>query len=118
MSHKKAAGVTRLGRDSASQRLGVKKGDGQFAKSGNILIRQRGTQYYAGKNVMMGVDHTLFAVAAGNVKFSNKVMKKYDRRTAKVKVVSVVPVVKKAEKTKSVEKTKATEKVKPPAKTK
>jgi len=92
MSHKKAAGVTRLGRDSASQRLGVKKGDGQFAKSGNILIRQRGTQYYAGKNVKMGVDHTLFAIANGLVKFTNKTMKKFDNRTAKVKVVNVIPV--------------------------
>jgi large subunit ribosomal protein L27 len=93
MSHKKAAGVTRLGRDSASQRLGVKKGDGQFAKSGNIIIRQRGTQYYAGKNVMMGVDHTLFAIAPGKVKFSSKVMKKFDRTTKRVKVVSIVPFI-------------------------
>jgi len=89
MSHKKAAGVTRLGRDSASQRLGVKLGDGQFAKSGNIIIRQRGTQYYAGRNVQMGVDHTLFSVVNGFVKFSKKTMKKFDGRTAKVKVVSV-----------------------------
>jgi large subunit ribosomal protein L27 len=112
MSHKKAAGVTRLGRDSASQRLGVKKGDGQFAKSGNIIIRQRGTQYYAGKNVMMGVDHTLFAVAAGKVKFSNKVMKKFDGRTKKVKVVSVVPAVKAEKIKKVVEKAKTVEKKK------
>jgi large subunit ribosomal protein L27 len=104
MSHKKAAGVTRLGRDSASQRLGVKKGDGQFARSGNIIIRQRGTQYYAGKNVKMGVDHTLFAIADGKVKFTEKVMKKYDRRTAKVKVVNVVTAEKKVEKAKAVEK--------------
>jgi large subunit ribosomal protein L27 len=104
MSHKKAAGVTRLGRDSASQRLGVKLSDGQYAKSGNIIIRQRGTQYFAGKNVKMGVDHTLFATAAGKVKFTEKVMKKYNRRTAKVKVVNVVPADKKVEKTKAAEK--------------
>jgi large subunit ribosomal protein L27 len=91
MSHKKAAGVTRLGRDSASQRLGVKLGDGQFAKCGNIIIRQRGTRYYAGKNVQMGVDHTLFSVVNGLVKFTNKTMKKFDGRMAKVKVVNVVP---------------------------
>jgi large subunit ribosomal protein L27 len=91
MSHKKAAGVTRLGRDSASQRLGVKLSDGQYAKTGNIIIRQRGTQYFAGKNVKMGVDHTLFAVANGLVKFTNKTMKKFDNRMAKVKVVNVVP---------------------------
>ncbi|MDD5527785.1 MAG: 50S ribosomal protein L27 [Patescibacteria group bacterium] len=95
MSHKKAAGVTRLGRDSASQRLGVKKGDGQFAKSGNIIIRQRGTQYFAGKNVKMGVDHTLFATAAGLVKFTEKTMKKFDNRSARVKVVNVIPAKKK-----------------------
>ena len=95
MAHKKAAGVTRLGRDSASQRLGVKLSDGQFAKSGNIIIRQRGTQYYAGKNVKMGVDHTLFATANGAVKYTEKTMKKYNNRTARVKVVNVIPAKKK-----------------------
>ena len=92
-----------MGRDSASQRLGVKKGDGQFAKAGNIIIRQRGTQYFAGKNVKMGVDHTLFATAAGKVKFTEKMMKKFNNRTARVKVVNVV-----AEK--NVKKIKAAEK--------
>jgi large subunit ribosomal protein L27 len=105
MAHKKAGGVTRLGRDSASQRLGVKISDGQFAKSGNIIIRQRGTQYFAGKNVKMGVDHTLFAIAPGKVKYTNKMMKKYDGRTIKVKVVNVVPV-KVVEKAKPAEKKK------------
>ena len=100
MSHKKAAGVTRLGRDSASQRLGVKLSDGQYAKSGNIIIRQRGTQYYAGQNVKMGVDHTLFAITNGLVKFTNKIMKKFDNRTARVKVVNVVPTLTKEVKTK------------------
>jgi large subunit ribosomal protein L27 len=100
MSHKKAAGVTRLGRDSASQRLGVKLSDGQYAKSGNIIIRQRGTQYYAGKNVQMGVDHTLFAVVNGKVKFGDKMMKKFDNRTIKVKVVSVTPAAAKEAKAK------------------
>jgi large subunit ribosomal protein L27 len=95
MSHKKAAGVTRLGRDSASQRLGVKLSDGQFAKSGNIIIRQRGTQYFAGKNVKMGVYHTLFAIKNGIVKYTEKTMKKYNDRTAKVKVVNVIPEKKK-----------------------
>jgi large subunit ribosomal protein L27 len=90
MAHKKAAGVSRLGRDSQSKRLGVKIGDGQRAISGNIIIRQRGTKYYAGQNVRMGVDHTLFATASGVVKFSNKLMKKFNNRTIKVKVVNVV----------------------------
>ncbi|MDD4901831.1 MAG: 50S ribosomal protein L27 [Patescibacteria group bacterium] len=91
MAHKKAAGVTRLGRDSASQRLGVKLSDGQYAKAGNIIIRQRGTQYFAGKNVKMGVDHTLFATSNGLVKYTEKTMKKYNNRTARVKVVNVIP---------------------------
>ncbi|HTW96353.1 MAG TPA: 50S ribosomal protein L27 [Candidatus Methylomirabilis sp.] len=95
MAHKKAGGVTRLGRDSASQRLGVKKGDGQTVKSGNIIIRQRGTQYFAGANVKMGVDHTLFAIKPGLVKFSTKRMKKFDGSTAQVNVVSVIAAKKK-----------------------
>jgi large subunit ribosomal protein L27 len=111
MAHKKAAGVSRLGRDSQSKRLGVKIGDGQRAISGNIIIRQRGTRYYAGKNVKMGVDHTLYAIAEGLVKFSSKMMKKFNNRTVKVKVVNVVPAEKKAakpvaEKAKAVEKKK------------
>jgi large subunit ribosomal protein L27 len=95
MAHKKSGGVSRLGRDSESKRLGVKLGDGQVARSGNIIIRQRGTRYFPGLNVKIGVDHTLFAVADGVVKFGSKLMKKFDRRTAKVKVVSVVPATKK-----------------------
>jgi large subunit ribosomal protein L27 len=90
MSHKNSGGVSRLGRDSESQRLGVKISDGQAAKSGNIIIRQRGTQYFPGKNVQKGKDDTLFAVAAGKVKFTDKMMKKFNNRTVKVKVVNVV----------------------------
>ncbi len=100
MSHKKAAGVTRLGRDSASQRLGVKLSDGQYAKAGNIIIRQRGTQYFPGKNVKMGVDHTLFAIKNGLVKFTQKTMKKFDNRMKKVKVVNVIPAAAKEAKAK------------------
>jgi large subunit ribosomal protein L27 len=90
MAHKKAAGVSRLGRDSQSKRLGVKIGDGQIAIPGNIIIRQRGTPCYAGANVKMGVDHTLYAVAEGKVKFSTKRMMKFNNRQVTVKVVSVV----------------------------
>ncbi len=90
MSTKKSAGVSRLGRDSEAKRLGVKIGDGQDAKAGNIIIRQRGTQYYPGTNVGMGVDHTLFATADGKVNFSHKRMKKFDNRIAVVKVVNIV----------------------------
>jgi large subunit ribosomal protein L27 len=69
MAHKKGQGSTRNGRDSNSQRLGVKKYGGEVVKAGNILIRQRGTQFHPGPNVGMGRDHTLFALIDGAVKF-------------------------------------------------
>lgn len=69
MAHKKGQGSTRNGRDSNSQRLGVKKYGGEIVKAGHILIRQRGTKFYPGVNVGMGNDHTLFATEAGQVKF-------------------------------------------------
>lgn len=72
MAHKKAGGSSRNGRDSHSKRLGVKKFGGQSVVSGNILVRQRGTQWHPGANVGMGVDHTLFAVAEGTVEFKAK----------------------------------------------
>ena len=72
MAHKKAGGSTRNGRDSESKRLGVKLYGGQLAVAGNIIIRQRGTEYRAGENVQMGRDHTLFAVADGHIKFEEK----------------------------------------------
>ena len=75
MAHKKAGGSTALGRDSQSQRLGVKLYDGEYAKAGSIIIRQRGTKYRPGKNVKVGKDDTLFALTAGLVKFSTKKIK-------------------------------------------
>ena len=69
MAHKKGAGSSRNGRDSNSQRLGVKKYGGEFARSGNILVRQRGTKIRPGLNVMVGKDDTLFAVIDGFVKY-------------------------------------------------
>ena len=69
-AHKKGMGSTRNGRDSESKRLGVKRGDGQFVKAGNILVRQRGTRIHPGINVGKGSDDTLFAMADGKVKFS------------------------------------------------
>ena len=68
-AHKKGRGSTKNGRDSESKRLGVKKADGQFVTSGNILVRQRGTKIHPGINVKKGSDDTLFAVANGRVKF-------------------------------------------------
>ncbi len=77
MAHKKAGGSSKNGRDSESKRLGVKKFGGQAVISGNIIVRQRGTKFHAGDNVMMGKDHTLFAVSEGKVSFS----KGYKNRT-------------------------------------
>ncbi|MFD2234042.1 50S ribosomal protein L27 [Phaeospirillum tilakii] len=72
MAHKKAGGSSRNGRDSHSQRLGVKKFGGELVIPGNIIVRQRGTVYYPGTNVGMGKDHTLFATAPGKVAFVHK----------------------------------------------
>ena len=70
MAHKKAGGSSRNGRDSAGRRLGVKLFGGQEAVAGNILVRQRGTKFYPGRNVGMGKDHTLFALVDGRVAFA------------------------------------------------
>ena len=83
MAHKKAGGSTRNGRDSHSKRLGLKKFGGEIVLAGNIIVRQRGTQFHPGENVSVGRDHTLFATAAGPVKFEEK-----GRR--KRRVVSVI----------------------------
>ncbi|WP_341757530.1 50S ribosomal protein L27 [Candidatus Tisiphia endosymbiont of Ditula angustiorana] len=72
MATKKAGGSSRNGRDSAGRRLGLKKYDGQYVIPGNIIVRQRGTKFYPGKNVGLGRDHTLFALVAGKVEFSSK----------------------------------------------
>ena len=68
-AHKKGVGSSRNGRDSAAQRLGVKRGDGQFVLAGNIIVRQRGTRIHPGENVGIGKDDTLFALSEGKVKF-------------------------------------------------
>jgi len=72
MAHKKGVGSTRNGRDSESQRLGVKRYGGQVVKAGNILVRQRGTKFHPGFNVGKGSDDTLFAKITGIVKFERK----------------------------------------------
>jgi large subunit ribosomal protein L27 len=84
MAHKKAGGSSRNGRDSESKRLGVKRYGGQFVVAGNILVRQRGTQFHPGEYVGIGKDHTLFALADGTVKFQIKGPR--NRRT-----VTIVP---------------------------
>jgi len=85
MAHKKGAGSTRNGRDSAGQRLGVKEFAGSRVEAGTVLVRQRGTRLLAGENVGVGKDHTLFALVAGEVKYGPA---RDDRRK-----VSVVPQV-------------------------
>jgi large subunit ribosomal protein L27 len=78
MAHKKAGGSSRNGRDSAGRRLGVKKFGGQEVVGGNIIVRQRGTRVYPGRNVGMGKDHTLFALVEGRVAFHDgKLGRKY-----------------------------------------
>ncbi len=72
MAHKKAGGSTRNGRDSESKRLGVKRFGGQVVKAGNIIVRQRGTQFHPGVNTGLGKDHTIFAKVDGVVKFQVK----------------------------------------------
>lgn len=72
MAHKKGVGSSKNGRESESKRLGVKIYGGQFAKAGNILVRQRGTKHHPGENVGIGKDDTLFALVAGTVVFRKK----------------------------------------------
>jgi len=90
MAHKKGAGSSRNGRESESKRLGVKLFGGETAISGNIIVRQRGTKHHPGKNVKIGKDDTLYAIADGVVKFQ----KKKDNRS----YVSVEPIEEAAQK--------------------
>ncbi len=85
MAHKKGVGSSKNGRESESKRLGVKIFGGQYAKAGNILVRQRGTKHHPGSNVGIGKDHTLFALIDGTVVFR----KKQDNRS----YVSVQPII-------------------------
>lgn len=87
MAHKKGVGSSKNGRESESKRLGVKLFGGQFAKAGNIIIRQRGTKVHPGDNVGLGRDHTLFALTDGYVSFAKK------KRPNKKKHQSVVSIV-------------------------
>jgi large subunit ribosomal protein L27 len=94
MAHKKAGGSSRNGRDSAGQRLGVKLFGGQKISAGNVIVRQRGTQFHPGENVGMGKDHTLFALADGQVEFR----KGFKRRTYIAVVAAMIPATKSAAK--------------------
>jgi large subunit ribosomal protein L27 len=87
MAHKKAGGSSRNGRDSAGQRRGVKRYGGQEVRAGNILVRQLGTKFHAGRNVGVGKDYTLFALVDGTVKFE-----KYTRKRKVRTRIHVEPV--------------------------
>lgn len=89
MAHTKAIGSTKLGRDSISKRLGVKLQDGQKVLVGQIIIRQRGTKYVPGKNVIRADDDTIFAGKNGVVKFTQKTKTRFDGSRKKATVVNV-----------------------------
>ncbi|OGY58903.1 MAG: 50S ribosomal protein L27 [Candidatus Colwellbacteria bacterium RIFCSPHIGHO2_12_FULL_43_12] len=90
MAHTKSGGSTKLGRESASKRLGVKIHDGETVHPGQIIIRQRGSKYLAGRNVKVAGDDTLLALKSGVVKFNTKKKIRFDRSERYVSVVSVV----------------------------
>jgi large subunit ribosomal protein L27 len=89
MAHTKAGGSTKLGRDSQSKYLGIKKTNGQGVKAGEIIVKQRGSHYHPGKNVKKGGDDCLYAGVSGTVKYSDKTKINYDGNHKKIKVVSV-----------------------------
>ena len=93
MAHTKAKGSTKNGRDSAAQRLGVKRQHGQTVGAGEILIRQRGTKYLPGLNVARAKDDTLYAMIPGTLQFLSRTKIKFDGNKRAVKVLTVVPKV-------------------------
>ncbi len=125
MAHKKGVGSSKNGRESESKRLGVKIYGGQFAKAGNILVRQRGTKHYPGENVGIGKDHTLFALIDGTVVFRKKRKNRsyvsvdpivdVDVAVAEAPVEEAAPVVGKAEKEEAPKAVEATGDQKPEA---
>lgn len=90
MAHVKATGSAKNLKDSGPKYLGIKLFDGELARPGAIIVRQRGTQYLPGRNTMMGRDHTIFAVKNGKVKFETKRKKRFDAKIIKKKVINVV----------------------------
>jgi large subunit ribosomal protein L27 len=92
MAHTKAGGSTKNGRDSNPKFLGVKLADGQAARPGMVIVRQRGTKVEAGHNVKVGRDHTLYAMISGQVAFRSRRKTNYDGRQVIKKVVDVLAV--------------------------
>ena len=98
MAHKKAAGSTRLGRDSQAQRLGVKIFGDQFVTAGGIIIRQRGTKFHPGRNVGRANDDSLYALMTGNVKFQEKKVVAFNGNKDRRTFVHVEPVAEESKK--------------------
>lgn len=90
MAHKKAAGTTKNGRDSNPRYLGIKLTDGDTAKVGSIILRQKGVSFLAGRNTKMGKDYTVFSVKEGTVKFATKRKLSFDSKIEKKGIVSVI----------------------------
>lgn len=91
MAHTKAAGSTRLGRDSQPKYLGVKLFAGQPAKAGSIIVRQRGTKFIPGRNTRLGSDHTVYSIAEGIVKYTTKRLNSFTGAKKISNIVSVAP---------------------------
>ena len=91
MAHVKGTGTTNLGRDSQGQRLGVKIFGGQIAKSGSIIVRQKGTKFRAGQNIKRAKDDTLFSLVAGTVSFKKKKVKRFNGQLKQATFVSIIP---------------------------
>jgi large subunit ribosomal protein L27 len=90
MAHTKAKGSSKLGRDSAAKRLGIKRSDGQMVKVGDIIIRQRGSNYFPGVNVRRAADDSIYALKEGVVKFVQKKRPRFDGSKRPIKVVNVL----------------------------
>lgn len=90
MAHKKAAGTTKNGRDSNPRYLGIKLTDGDTAKVGSVIVRQKGVGIISGQNTKMGKDYTIFAVKEGKVKFASKRKISFDSKIEKKGIVSVI----------------------------
>lgn len=94
MAHKKGGGSARKNSDSKGRRLGLKRFGGQAVRSGEIILKQRGTRFLAGPNVGIGADDTLYALKAGQVKFKTKRKKNFDQSQRWAKVVEIIPASK------------------------
>ena len=92
MAHTKAKGSTKLGRDSQSKRLGVKRFGGEIVSVGQVLVRQRGSKWYAGEGVKVGGDDTIYAMRSGRINFTRRSVRNYNGRKSQKTFVNVAPV--------------------------